>query len=102
MAEYYDRYRLFRSDGQSAIVPNIQISNLDTDIYLIFDRSKMRLDNLSYKYYGDPNYGWLILLANPSLGSMEFEIKNGSSLRIPYPLQTAINRYETAVNKALS
>ena len=101
MAEYYDRYKLFRGDGQSHIFPNIEIPYFDTDIILIFDRSTMRFDNLSYKYYGDPNYGWLILMANPNLGSMEFEIRNGSKLRIPYPLQTAINRFEIAVNNAI-
>lgn len=52
---------------------------------------------LSYKYYGDANYGWLILQANPSLGSMEFNIPDNASIRIPYPLNDALKRYEASV-----
>ena len=59
----------------------------------------MRLDTLSYKYYGDPDYGWLILQANPSIPSMEYRIEDGTIVRIPYPLSTAVNRYEQGINK---
>ena len=57
------------------------------------------MDNLSYRYYNDPNYGWLILQANPHLPSMEFNIPDGVILRIPYPLTTALKGYEKSVNK---
>lgn len=98
MEEYYDRYKKFRTDGlTSQTVPFIPIARASTDMYIIFDANKMRLDNLSYKYYNDANYGWLILQANPSLPSFEYEIGTGTEIRIPYPLDTAISRYEQAI-----
>lgn len=96
--EYYDRYTKFRSDGNVRIVPNIRIPNNGSDLYLLYDKTTMRLDTLSYKYYGDPNYGWLILQANPHLPSMEYIIPDGVVVRIPYPLPNAISRYEQAIN----
>ena len=99
MAEYYDRYKILRGDGKSHLFPNVKIEKLSSDIVITYNKNRMRFDNLSYKYYGDPNYGWLILLANPEYGSMEFSIEDGVSLRIPYPLQTALNRYESSIQK---
>ena len=96
--EYYDRYQSFRKNGQADIMPFIKIENGNEDITILYDKSKMRMDNLSYKYYGDSNFAWLIMMANAKYGSMEFEIPDGIYLRIPYPLSTAISRYENAVN----
>lgn len=96
---YYDRYSKFRVDGQIKIVPGVKIDKESSDIYLLYDKSKMRLDMLSYKYYGDPDYGWLILQANPHVPSMEYLIQDGAVVRIPYPLSTAISRYEQAIEE---
>lgn len=98
---YYNRYTYFRKDGRNMVVPRITIEPMASDLVVVFDKSKMRLDNLSYKYYADPDYGWLIMLANPAAGSMEFLIPDGYRLRIPYPLSTAINRYESQVQEYL-
>lgn len=95
---YYDRYQKLRKDGIIETVPPIRIDKDTTDIYIIFDKSRMRMDTLSYKYYGDPDYGWLILSANPQVSSMEYFIEDKSVLRIPYPLSTAISRYEQAID----
>lgn len=97
--DYYDRYESFRSDGNIDIVPFIEIDNTSTDIVITFRKSTMRMDTLSYKYYGDPNYGWLILQANPQYSSLEFSIPDGVPLRIPYPLSTAKTRYENRIQK---
>ena len=94
---YYDRYQKFRNDGSVSFVPFIEIEELSTDLYITYKKATMRMDLLSYKYYGDPNYGWLILQANPKYGSMEFSIPDGVTLRIPYPLSTATNRYEKQI-----
>ena len=101
-SKYYDRYKMFRSNGDCKIVPLIEIPVYDTDLHIVYDRSTMRMDNLSYKYYSSPDYGWLIMLANPSLGSLEYLIPDGAYVRIPYPLDTALSRYETKVNEYLS
>ena len=60
---------------------------------------KTRMDLLSYQYYDNPNFGWLILQANPSVGSLEYKIKDGTRLRIPYPLETALQGYENNLAK---
>ena len=96
---YYDRYQKFRKDGVIDFVPAIKIDKVNTDIYLLYDKNKMRLDMLSYKYYGDPDYGWFILQAYPHVGSMEYLIQDGAVVRIPYPLTTAISRYEQAIDE---
>lgn len=99
---YYDRYAPFRRGGDVDLYPSITIPVSSDDVFITYDRNTHRFDSLSYKYYNDANYAWLILLANPSLGSLEFKIRNGVTLRIPYPLTSAINRYEVEVNKYLN
>ena len=100
MGEYYDRYQKFRIDGYvQDNIPFIPIAKASSDIYLMFDKNKMRLDALSYKYYSDANYGWLILQANPDIPWFEYEIEDRTTIRIPYPLDTAISRYEKAIEE---
>lgn len=96
---YYDRYKNFREDGQIKLIKFCNVPSYNTDKYITFDKRTMRLDMLSYMYYNDPNYGWLILQANPHLPSMEFSIPNGVTLRIPYPLDTALKGYEYAIER---
>lgn len=99
---YYDRYKFFRKDGfVDSTVPFVKIPPLDTDIYIAWNSFTMRMDTLSYKYYGDADYAWLILSANPSVGGYEYKIMDGTRLRIPYPLDSAIARYETGVKTFL-
>ena len=102
MANYYDRYQSFRLDGVIKKIPFIKIGYESTDLIITFDKSRMRMDTLSYKYYGDANYGWLLLMANPHLGSMEFDIPDGVTFRIPYPLSSALLRYENEVKRVNS
>jgi phage tail protein X len=97
---YYDRYKNFRVDGAvKHPLPFFAIDYGGSDISLFFDRRTMRLDTLSYKYYGDPNYAWLILNANPGLPPYEYLIDDGSPIRIPYPLSDAIARYERSITR---
>ena len=94
----YDRYKSFRNDdGTINMVPFIKIPVRSTDEYYTYQIGKTRLDRVSYDYYGDSNYGWLILQANPGISSFEFEIKDGTILRIPLPLDTVILGYEDAI-----
>lgn len=98
----FNRYSKFTRDGQSLIVPFIKIDNSTSDLYITYNRNTMRLDTLSYKYYSDPNYGWLILQANPWYGSMEFSIPDRANLRIPYPLDDALNRYHQRLTNVMA
>ena len=95
----YSRYKSFIVDGAYKRVPFIKVPENATDCFVFYECGKTRLDLLSYQYYNDPNYGWLILQANPQYGSLEFKLDNNSKLRIPYPLETAIQGYENEVKK---
>lgn len=95
----YSRYKQFIVDGAYKKVPFIKIPQSGSDAYAMYELGKTRLDLLSYQYYNDPNYGWLILQANPQYGSLEYKIPNNSRLRIPYPLESAIQRYDDELNK---
>lgn len=93
----YNRYSSFNVNGTVKIVPFIKIPKKSTDFYDEYYNT--RLDLLSYKYYGDANFGWLILQANPEYGSLEYNIPLHTVLRIPYPLDETISRYEEDIKK---
>ena len=95
---YYDRYIRFKGGGGYRIVPFIEIPRSETDLLIQFDRSTMRLDNLSYKYYSSPDYAWLIMLANPELCSLEYIIPDGSLMIIAYPLDLDLSLYERNIS----
>jgi hypothetical protein len=95
----YSRYKSFIVDGAYKRVPFIKVPESPTDCFVYYEFGKTRLDLLSYQYYNDPNYGWLILQANPKYGSLEFKLENNAKLRIPYPLETGIQGYEEELAK---
>lgn len=93
----YDRYSQFRQDGEISVVPYGAVPPKDTDYYEVYMRGETRLDILSYRYYNDSSYGWLIMQANPQYGSIEFEIPDMSTLRIPYPLSQSLQDYRQSI-----
>lgn len=95
----FDRYASFKVNGKVEIVPFVKIRKKDTDKYIKFDKRTMRLDKLSYEYYNNCDYAWLIMQANPEYGSIENFIPNGIILRIPYPLEDTINLYTSDIKK---
>ena len=95
----YDRYSRFRTGGTIKIVPSIKLPVKSTDYYETYKLGISRLDLMSYDAYGDPNYDWLIMMANPEYGAMEFEIPDGAELRIQYPLSTTIENYNTLISQ---
>ena len=98
MAKYFDRYSKFRNDNAIEIVPFIKIRKKDTDILVEYVKGQSRLDLISNEYYNDPNYGWLILQANPEYGSMEYRIPDRSTLRVPFPLDLTLAEYKDDIN----
>ena len=50
-----------------------------------------RLYKLSFKYYGDSQYWWLIALFN-GIGT-EAELNDGALVKIPLPLDIVLNLY---------
>ena len=98
MSQYFDRYNQFRTNGSVKSIPGLTIPSNGSDLVAIYQQGKSRLDKLSNLYYGNPYSGWLILLANPEFGGLEFNIPNDSKIRIPFPYESAIQRYITQVN----
>ena len=96
MARYYDRYESFLIDGKYRLLPHLRISEKNTDQKVKYDSTK-RLDIISDDYYGSPYYGWLILLANPQYGGLEFDIPDGAIITIPFPLELSLQQYQEAV-----
>lgn len=95
----YDRYNKFRTDGKICVPPSVKIMPKSTDFFETYNRGVTRLDLLSYDYYRDPGYDWLILMANPDCGGLEFEIPDGYVLRIPYPLSVTLENYNNEIDK---
>lgn len=95
----YSRYKNFIVDGTYLKVPFIRIPEGPSDCYTYYEVGKTRLDLLSNQYYGDPNFGWLILQANPEYVSLEFLLDTNIKLRIPYPLEIALQNYEEEIKK---
>lgn len=94
----FDRYAQFREGNGMAIVPFGAIPQNRTDRFEIYKKGQTRLDKLSSDYYDSPDFAWLILQANPQYGSLEFNIPDGVELRIPYPLNLAIDGYQKSID----
>ena len=95
--QYYDRYNDIRINNQIKCLPFIKIPYRNTDI-LIGYKNRTRLDIVSQTYYGTPYYGWLIMLANPQYGGLEFDIPDETTIRVPFPLINALQDYQQAID----
>jgi hypothetical protein len=98
---YFDRYSQFRDNGEIKPLPGITIPSAQTDKNAVYRIGQSRLDKLSNLYYNNPYSGWLILLANPQFGGLEFNIPDMTAIRIPFPYTDAISRYTTEVTNNL-
>ncbi len=100
MAErkYYDRYGEFRENGKYKFMPFLKIPSKSTDINVVY-KSNSRLDIISQDYYTNPNFGWLILQANPQYGGMEFDIPINTVIRVPFPLMASLNDYDKTISR---
>ena len=99
MAQYYDRYNTFKVNGDMKPVPGITIPESSSDKIVVYKQGLSRLDKLSNLYYNNPYSGWLIMLANPQYGGLEFNIPDMSGIRIPFPFDSALSRYDTELTK---
>lgn len=94
----YNRYSKLNIDGRIRKMPPIKLSEKASDLYETYERNISRLDNLSYKYYNDPNYDWLILLANQDIADMEYDIPDNTIIRIPYPLSITLDEINNKID----
>lgn len=91
----YNRYSiLMNGDGTTDIMPFISLPINPSDKYEYWNSEFSRLDKLSQKYYGNPFYDFLILYANNQYVN-EFDIPDGTLIRIPFPLNKVKSDYES-------
>tara|TARA_R110001599_G_scaffold21108_3_gene78752 strand:- start:422 stop:733 length:312 start_codon:yes stop_codon:yes gene_type:complete len=65
----------------NTVLPEIPLSQ--DDIYIITQDGD-RLDNLSYEFYNDVQFWWVILAANPNkLRKDSYHVALGEQIRIP-------------------
>lgn len=95
----FDRYAMFKANGKVGMVPFVSIRTKNTDKKIVFNKTSMRLDKVSYENYGSPDYAWLIMQANPEYGSIENFIPDGAVLRVPFPLEETLNIYVNDITK---
>lgn len=93
----FDRYSQFRIGSEVGIIPFGEIPSKSSDIKIIFKKGEMRLDQISYQYYNSPDFGWLIMQANPKYGSLEYNIPDNVELRIPFPLDVTLTDYQKSI-----
>ena len=71
------------------IYPSVKIRVRETDLYMTYTDEE-KLESVAHRVYNDPHYWWIILLANPEYVT-EYDIEPGEIIRIPMPLNSAIN-----------
>jgi hypothetical protein len=99
MAQYYDRYEKFKTNGEIKPIPGIKIPESSTDKKIVYKQNITRLDKLSQDYYNNPYHGFLIMLANQKYGGLEFDIPDRAVIRVPFPFESAVERYLNEVEK---
>ena len=92
----YNRYALLNnSDGTTNLMPVITLPSNASDKYESWTLNS-RMDKFANKYFGSPFYDFLIMIANPQYIS-EWDIEEGTVIRIPFPLSKAKSDYENAL-----
>ena len=99
---YYNRYNTLNNDSQSLSAPRIKLSEKSTDEMIVYNVNKTRLDKVSLQYYNSPYFGFLILMANPQYGGLEWNIQDGQVIRIPYPLKETLDEYILKLSQRLA
>ena len=97
MVFYFDRYKEYRGNGEIKILPGITLDKDSRDKQIVYRKGQTRLDILSQKYYNNPYHGFLIMARNLQWGGLEFDIPDGAVISIPFPLNSAIERYNEKV-----
>lgn len=86
MAMALNRYR--NTTDPDAVYPDVSISERETDLFIEYGADD-KLETVAYRVYGEPEYWWIIMLANPDY-TMEYEIEPGELIRVPFPLNSVV------------
>ena len=95
--EYFNRYQQFLVDGEQTVLPYVTLPRKSTDVKYIYRAQQTRLDKISQEYYNSPYFGWLIMLANPEFGGLEWNIPDNAIIVVPDPLNASIQDYNNAI-----
>lgn len=90
-------YAPFRKGEEWLNIPFVAVPRSASDKPVTYIPGKSLLTVISQKYYGNPYMGKLIMAANPELGSDEFSIEEEVTLRVPFPLELALQSYREAL-----
>lgn len=96
--QFYNRYQTFLVEGQQTTVPFVVLPKRSSDQSYIYKKNRSRLDKISFEKYGTPTFGWLIMMANPKYGGLEWNIKDGDPITVPFPLVQALQDYKSALD----
>jgi len=102
MSSYYNRYNQFTNNGNGVTVPYVHLPEKETDLFVVYKVGRSRMDKVSQDKYGTPYFGWLILLANPEYGGLEWNIPDNASIRVPYPLDQSMSDYKAVMKLKLA
>lgn len=94
---YFNRYVGFLINGEQTVVPYVTLPGKPSDRSYFYRKNISRLDKISQEFYGSPYFGWLILVANPQYGGLEWNIPDNSLITVPYPLIASIQDYESQI-----
>jgi len=76
--------------GQELLdTPPILIKERKTDLFVVYNKNKTRLDRIAFDIYKDETCYKLILMANPAY-FCEFDIPNNTVVRVPFPYNDVI------------
>ena len=93
MKRYNTTSEIKRWDGKrvytTTYYPTIISQESDS---IIISNTGDYLDSLAYKYYGSPEYWWIIALAN-NLGKGRMSVPEGLQIRIPANIDAIISQF---------
>ena len=95
MAYNFNKFLISGKDLQD--MPPISIENRETDRRMIYDKKRVRLDNIAGDVYNDETLWKVILWANPEY-FYEYDIPDGTVIRIPLPKEDVLQEITSKIN----
>ncbi len=84
-----DTGRILRNGQVLSSMPPLLIRGRDTDVFVIYNKSKNRTDRIAFNIYQDETFKTLIMWANPEY-FCEYDIPDNTVIRVPFPLLDVI------------
>jgi len=88
---------ILRNGQNLADTPPMLIKVRETDIFVVYNKNKTRLDRIAYDIYKDETYWKIILMANPEY-FCEYDIPDNTVIRVPSPLISVVQEVVAKLN----